>query len=135
MIKKECALNVGYIKGLKTPSESVSETVPALKPELEQLRWLISHFKYRRTASNLRKSEDIGKDESEFEGEKIHESEISVEDTTQELDESANSFDPEASSQGSEDTSSYSSPSPSIRVTQSTNSVAKNRGKFTKLPG
>mgnify|MGYP000046606527 FL=1 len=133
MIKKECALNVGYIKGLKTPSESVSETVPALKPELEQLRWLISHFKHRRTASNLRKSEDIGKDESE--GEKIHESEISVEDATQELDESANSFDPQVSSQGSEDKSSYSSPSPSIRATQSTNSVAKNRGKFTKLPG
>ena len=92
MIKKECTLNVGYIKGLKTPSESVSETVPALKPELEQLRW-------------------------QSEGEKIHESEISVEDATQELDESANSFDPEVSSQGSEDKSSYSSPSPSIRAT------------------
>ena len=81
----------------------------------------------------MRKSEDIGKDENE--GEKIHESEISVEDATQELDESANSFDPQVSSQGSDDASSYSSPSPSIRVTQSTNSVAKNRGKFTKLLG
>lgn len=58
-----------------------------------------------------------------------------VEDATQELDESANSFDPQVSSQGFDDASSYSSPSPSIRVTQSTNSVAKNRGKFTKLPG
>ena len=71
----------------------------------------------------MRKSEDIGKDERE--GEKTHESEISVEDATQELDESANSFDPQVSSQGSEDTSTYSSPSPSIRVTQSTNAVAK----------
>ena len=102
-------------KWSKRPSGSVSENFPALKPELEHLRWLISHFKHRRTASNLRKSEDIGKDESEVE--KTHESEMSVEDATQELDKSANSFDPQISSQGSEDTSSCSSPSPSIRVT------------------
>ena len=79
------------------------------------------------------KSEDFWKHESE--GEKAQKSEISVEDATQELDESAKSFDPQVSSQGSEDTSSCSSPSSSIRVTQSINAVAKNRGKFTKLPG
>ena len=93
LIKKECTLNFRYIKGLKRPLGSVSESVPALKPELEQFRWLISHFKHRCTARDLRRSEDIGKDESE--GEKTHENEISVEDATQELDENANSFDPQ----------------------------------------
>ena len=60
---------------------------------------------------------------------------MSVDDATQELDESEKSFSPRVSSQRSEDTSSCSSPSPSIHATHSTNAVAKNRGKSAKLPG